>query len=101
LIEKQQGRQGLLVRRRRRLAFIGEPRQERFDLRLAHLRRMAHAMKPHEGTHPMHVGLLGSYAVVQIADALTHLVEQSDGLQRRKQRDAAFHDGLALYERTV
>ena len=38
---------------------------------------MAPAVEANEGPNPMHIGLLGAQAVVQIAHALAHLIEQT------------------------
>ena len=37
--------------------------------------RVAHAMEPHEGQDPVHIGIFGADAVVQIAGTLAHLIE--------------------------
>ncbi len=34
-------------------------------------------MKVHEGPYPMDISLLGANAVVQVADTLTHLIQQA------------------------
>ena len=38
------------------------------------------------------IRLFGSYAVVQVADALPEPVEHLDGLERRERYGAGFHD---------
>ena len=60
LVQKQQCRQSLAVRRHRHIALGRQPRQERLDFRMPHLARMAHALVPNEGLHPMDIGLLGA-----------------------------------------
>jgi hypothetical protein len=60
LVEEQQRRQRLPMRRHRDVPIRREPRQEGLDLGLPHVAGMAQAMKAHEGTHPMDVGLLGA-----------------------------------------
>jgi hypothetical protein len=43
------------------------------------LGRVAQAVEADEGAHPMHVGLFGAQAVVQVADLLAQRVEQRAG----------------------
>jgi hypothetical protein len=46
-------------------------------------------MEADESTHPEQVGLLGTQAVVAVADSLAHLIEESDRSQWRTR--AGFH----------
>ena len=90
----------------RRCRSLASHAEKRLHLRRRHLARMAHAMKAHEGAHPVDVGLLGAYAVVQVANALAHLIQQPLGLQRRQggrppRRDALFHGWRLLYKHTA
>ena len=84
LIEEQQSRQRLLMRGHRDTPLGCEPGQKRFDLRATQIRRMPHLMEAHKGPYPMEIGLLRSNAVVQIANALAHLIEKARRLQRRE-----------------
>jgi hypothetical protein len=60
--------------------------QKRLDTRRADVARMPHrptARRPaNEKTNPIQVNLLGAEAIVQVPDALAHLIQQSGGLQR-------------------
>lgn len=75
------------MRGHRHLPIGRQPGKKRLDLGLPHLARMAHVVEAHERAHPMDVGLLGTYAVVKIANALTHLIQQPGSLQRGQLRD--------------
>lgn len=86
LVEKQQGTQGLPVCGGRHLALVRQHGQKSFYLGLAQATRVTQAMKLDEPAHPVEVGLLCAQAVVQIADALTHLVQQTRRLQGRTGR---------------
>jgi hypothetical protein len=87
LVQEQQRRKRLPVRGDRYLPIGRQPGQKGLNLGLPHLARVAHVMEAHERAHPMDVGLLGTYAVVKIANPLTHLVQQPRGLQRGQLRD--------------
>jgi hypothetical protein len=57
-----------------------------------HLRRMVfQLMEAHERPHRMDIDLLDPYAVVQITNALTHLIQQARRPQRRQGTPDAFH----------
>jgi hypothetical protein len=101
LVEEEQRRQRLLVRGQRHAALTREPGEKSLDLGRAHLGRVAQPVEAHERTHPMDIGLLGPYAVVQVADALAHLIEQPRGAQRREGTGALFHDRIVLYAYTA
>ena len=112
LVEKHDRRQRLAVGRHRDAPLGREPRQERLDLGRAHLRRVAHVVKTHERPHPMHIGLLGADAEMQVAHPLAHLVEQQLRTERRQHTHryrrsqrrwsgALFHGRSILYAHTV
>jgi hypothetical protein len=83
LVQEQQGRQRLLVRGRRYAPLGCEPGEEALQFGTAHFPRVSiGAMEAHEGTHPMHIGLLGTKAVVAIPDLLSQLVQQAFGGRR-------------------
>src|SRR6185369_2650549 len=71
--------------------FSRQPRKKGLDFGAAQLGRMPHAMEVHERAHPVHIGLLCSDAVVQVADALAQLIEQPRRLQRRQRGTSAAH----------
>ena len=52
---------------------------------------MTQAMEADEGFEPMDAGFFGAYAVVQVADLLTHLVQQPSG-----RRAAGEHSGVRI-----
>jgi hypothetical protein len=86
LIEKQQRRQRLPVRGHGHVALVGQPRQEGLDLLAAELAWVAPIMKTDERANPMEVRFFSAQSVVQIANALAHLVQQPRGLQGRQHR---------------
>lgn len=91
LVEKQQGTEGLAVGGRRHLALVRQHGQKGLDLGLAQLARMPQPVKADEPARPVQIGLFRAQAVVQIADALSHLVQQAPGLQgRAAERSAGF-----------
>ena len=79
-IEKENGRQRLLVGGGRNLRDRGKVREVAFDLGPAHGLRMLQTVKADEAADPEQIGLLGAQAVVLVANALTHLIKQA---QRR------------------
>ena len=82
-VEEQQGRQGLTMCRGRNLALVRQPRQKCLDLVAAQGGRMTYTMETDEGANPVDIRLFGSYAVMQVAYALTQLVQNLDRTQRR------------------
>jgi hypothetical protein len=60
-------------------ALAGQPAEKGFHLGHAQLRRMPQPMEEDEGPAPVHVGVLGAPAVVQLANLPAHLVEQANG----------------------
>jgi len=50
--------------------------EELADLLAAHLLRMPLVVEEDEAADPIHIGVLGSHAVVADADRIPHLVEQ-------------------------
>ena len=76
LVQKQQCRQSLRLRRSTHVAFHRQRSQERFQLGLAHFRRVALAVKDDVSFCPLHVALLGADAVMLEADTLAQLVQQ-------------------------
>ena len=62
-------------------------RQKGTDLRLAHLRRMAPAVKMDEADDPVDIGALGANAIVTHADRRAHLLEE----RRTGLRIRSFH----------
>jgi hypothetical protein len=81
-VQEDDGTQRLLVRGRRNAALVGEHGQERLDLGLAYVARMPHAAPTDERPHPEQVGFLGRMAIVKVANALSHLIEQPRRLER-------------------
>ena len=87
----------------------GEMRQVAHDVGIAKLARVTLVVKQNEVPCPVDVGILGTYAVVKIADTFAHLVEQAHRAQYRKRcgrssrtkRNAGFHGGIVLYVYTV
>ncbi|MBT9166265.1 MAG: hypothetical protein DDT25_00948 [Chloroflexi bacterium] len=75
-VQKQQGRQRLILRRSRHMALHRQMRQERLHLRRPHPGRMALAMKQDEALGPVDILRLGAYAVVAQTDALTQQFQQ-------------------------
>ncbi len=82
-VEEQQGRQGLTMCRGRNLALVRQPGQKCLDLVAAQGGRMTYTVETDEGTNPVDIRLFGSYAVMQVAYALTQLVQNLDRTQRR------------------
>jgi hypothetical protein len=73
-IQEQQCRQRLPVRGHRHTPLDRQPGQEGLRLVGAHFLGMAQTVEANEGSHPMDVGLLRPYAVVQITHMLAQLV---------------------------
>ena len=69
-------RQSLPMRRYRHVALIGQPGQKRLHLGPAQLNGMPSAMEENEHPYPVDIRILRTYAVVQIANTFTHLVQQ-------------------------
>ena len=65
-----------------------QPTQKHLNFFLAHALRMTQAMEADEGFDPMDLGFFGAYAVVQVADPLTRLVQQPS-----RRRAAGEHSG--------
>ena len=80
-VEKEKRAQGLGLRRGADGAFDGEVGDERVDLGLAHLHRVALVVKEDVAPDPADVGLFGAQAVVARADRVAHAVEEP-GLDR-------------------
>jgi hypothetical protein len=76
-IKKDQRRQRLLVRRRGDIGVGRKMLEERRDLALAHLHRMAPAMEQDVPPRPLDVRLLRPVAVMPVADRLADLVEEA------------------------
>src|SRR5438093_245948 len=72
----------------RYLSFEGQPPEEGLNHRAAQLGRVADAMKANERTAPVDVGLFGTAAVAQHADALPKLTKQLRRARRRHGRRA-------------
>jgi hypothetical protein len=79
LVQKKQGRQGLLVGGHRHVAISDQPGQEGLDIGATQFGRMAQTMEADEGTNPMDVGLFRSDAVVKITDLAAKLIQQPTG----------------------
>ena len=93
VVEEQQGRQRLAVRGRGHLALGGQPTEKGLDLGPGHVGRVPQLVEADEGPHPVHIGILGARAVVQVADAFTELIQHLGRLQGRQGLAAAFHGG--------
>jgi hypothetical protein len=76
LVQEQQRRQGLVVRGRRHLSLGGKPGEKRLDLGTRHVGWVAQAVIADVGTHPMHVGVFGAAAVVEVARLLAQQIQQ-------------------------
>jgi hypothetical protein len=76
LVEKQQRRKRLLMRRGRQVALVREVGEKGDDLARTHIYRMPLAVEQHVAAHPLDVRLLRSDAVMLVADTSTYLVEQ-------------------------
>ena len=53
-----------------------QPTQKHLNFLLAHALRMTQAMEADEGYDPIDIGFFGAYALLQVADPPTHLVQQ-------------------------
>ncbi|MBB4756599.1 hypothetical protein FHT15_001254 [Xanthomonas campestris] len=73
--EKQQRRQRLVLCARRDLRIGRQAGEERLDLRLAHLRRMALAAGQDEARYPARISLLAAQAVVPNPQAVAQPIE--------------------------
>ncbi len=76
-VKKQQRRQGLILCRGRHTTGSGEVRQERLDLRAAHLPGMFLAVKENEAANPLQISVFRAHAVVFNAQSVAYLVEQT------------------------
>jgi hypothetical protein len=76
LVEEEERALRLILGGRRNPAFDGQMREERLDLRGAHLGRMASPVEDDEAPHPVGVCFLGPDAVVLEADLLAQAVEK-------------------------
>jgi hypothetical protein len=76
LVEKQQRRERLVLRRRRHVALRGEPAQESRHLSRAHLARMPLLVEENEAADPVPVRLLGAPAVMPRAYHLAKALDQ-------------------------
>ena len=101
LVQKQQGRQSLLVGGHRHVSICDQPGQEGLDLGAAQISRMAQAVKAHEGAHPMDVGLFGPYAVVEVANLAAKLIQQPTGRRHRAHGHGQSPVRVVLYANTV
>jgi hypothetical protein len=54
----------------------GQVGQERFNLSVAHVFRMALVVKQDEARDPIHIGFFGTEGIMLEAQSITHLVEQ-------------------------
>jgi hypothetical protein len=85
----------LLLCADRDIPFRGQMSQERFHFLLAHLARMALAVKEDEATNPVNVAFFGVESVLLAAHHLANLVEKSRLLGRAPLRTARhFPEGL-------
>jgi len=71
-VEKEQGRERLVLRRRRNTISVGEMVEERGDLGGTHIRGMTPAVKADEPEYPVHIRLLRLQAVVARPQGLAH-----------------------------
>src|SRR5258708_4059168 len=81
LVQKQERRERLILRRCGDLALRREMIQKRRHLRLAQCRRMALLRKINEALDPVHVRLLSTPAEIPAPDRLVHLIEQAGPAQ--------------------
>src|SRR6185312_9450578 len=76
LVEEEQRRERLVLRRSRDVALRREPAQERRHLGRAHRRGMALAMEAHEVPDPVPIRLLRAQAVMPRTDLLAHPLDE-------------------------
>jgi hypothetical protein len=81
LVQKQQRRLGLVLRRSRHRALDRQMTQKRRHLDRIHVEGMAFFMEQNEAPNPLHIGILGPNAVVPEPNLLTHPVKQTHGLK--------------------
>ena len=77
LLEKQQGREGLVLGGGADVAVDGQVGQELVDLGGPHRGRVADAVEEDEAPDPADVGVLGPGAVVPEADGLADAIQQA------------------------
>ena len=70
-IDEQQGCECLTVRGCRNLALVRQPGQKRLDFTAAQACWVTRTVETDEGANPVDISLLGSYAVMLLAHALT------------------------------
>jgi hypothetical protein len=81
LVQEQQRRERLPVRGHRDAPLGRQPGEKGLHLRRPHVARVrGTSVEADERANPEHVSLLGAQAVVKVAHALAHLVEQPRGL---------------------
>ena len=89
---KKNGAQGLVVGGCRNFALGRKHGQKSLHPRCPNVARMLHLPIPpvptNEKLDPILISLLGAKAIVQITNALAHLIHQASGLQRGR---AGFH----------
>ena len=77
-VEENQGVQGLVLRRGRHVPRHRQVREERLNLRCAHVLGMPLLMKENEVPNPMDIGFLGPNGKVLESDHLPHLIQKFD-----------------------
>src|SRR3989441_3280586 len=77
LVQEQESRERLVLRRRGDIALGREPAEERRHLRRTHLRRMTLAVKVDEVADPVPVRLLRAAAVASRADRAPQPIDQA------------------------
>ena len=96
LIQEQDRRQRLVLRRLRDLAVDRQVGQERLDFGGTHVRRVPFPAEQDESTNPGQILLFRTVTVVKGAQALVHVLEQA-GLRVH----AAYHLARQLTGRTI
>jgi hypothetical protein len=83
LVQKQQGRQGLILRGRRHMALHRKMRQKRLDLGRPHVSWMLLAVKQNEAPNPLNILRFRPDAVMLDPNSVAHLVKQFGRLSHR------------------
>lgn len=99
LVEKQQGAEGLVLRRSADLAFHRQVRQKTPDMEGAQFLRVAFAVEQDVALDPIHVSLLGADTVVLEAANVAHLIQKLRLAGDSSGRYRAVHEAVACQTR--
>jgi hypothetical protein len=81
-VEKQDRRQGQVLRRRRHVAIHREAGQKRLDLRRAHVLRVPLVIEQNKAFNPVRIGFLGANAVPLAPNPVTNAIKQLRRISR-------------------